>query len=199
MKFPESPLAHQLLDGLKGLEIGGAAHNAFGLDTLNVDRIEQSHPDFVPYATEQRGICGEVMPVDVVAPGDQLPFPDKSFDFIISSHVIEHFWDPIGAIKEWARVARKYIYIICPHRDALPSDRDKPLTTLEELWRRHHGELRVRGGDEHFSRWLPDTFAAMCESAGFVICKRQSVDDKVGNGFTVVIRPDAKVPMPAAD
>lgn len=38
-KFRESPLAHRLLDGLTGLEIGGAAHNAFGLDVLNVDRF----------------------------------------------------------------------------------------------------------------------------------------------------------------
>jgi SAM-dependent methyltransferase len=190
MKFPESRLAHELLDGLNGLEIGGAAHNDFGLNTLNVDRIPENHPDFTPYAMEQRSICGEVMTVNVVAPGDKLPFPDKSFDFVISSHVIEHFEDPIGAIKEWARVARKYVYIICPHRDALPSDREKPLTTLAELWRRHNGERPPRTSDEHYSRWLPDTFVAMCESAGFVISHRQTNDDKVGNGFTVVIRCD---------
>ena len=35
--FKESALAHQLLDGMKGLEVGGALHNAFGLDTVNVD------------------------------------------------------------------------------------------------------------------------------------------------------------------
>jgi hypothetical protein len=33
MKFMESKLAHQYLDGLKGIEIGGSAHNSFGLDT----------------------------------------------------------------------------------------------------------------------------------------------------------------------
>jgi hypothetical protein len=37
MKFSESDIAHQYLDGLKGIEIGGAAHNPFGLDTINVD------------------------------------------------------------------------------------------------------------------------------------------------------------------
>jgi hypothetical protein len=36
-RFRESTLAHRYLDGLKGLEIGGSYHNAFGLDTLNVD------------------------------------------------------------------------------------------------------------------------------------------------------------------
>src|SRR5665213_800939 len=37
MKFKESAMAHKLLDGLEGLEIGGSAHNAFGLKTRNVD------------------------------------------------------------------------------------------------------------------------------------------------------------------
>jgi len=37
MKFKESALAHKLLDGLAGLEIGGSAHNSFGLKTRNVD------------------------------------------------------------------------------------------------------------------------------------------------------------------
>ena len=37
MKFKESALAHRLLDGLEGIEIGGSAHNPFGLKTRNVD------------------------------------------------------------------------------------------------------------------------------------------------------------------
>ena len=37
MKFRESAIAHKYLDGLKGIEIGGSAHNPFGLDTINVD------------------------------------------------------------------------------------------------------------------------------------------------------------------
>ncbi len=141
MKFKRSALADKYLSGLKGVEIGGAAHNAFGLDTINVDRLSHESPEFEIYRKEQMGFCGEVMPVDVVAPGDNLPFPDKSFDFVISSHVIEHFFDPVQALKEWARVSRKYIFIICPLRDALPSDRDKPITPLSEHIERHKGEL----------------------------------------------------------
>ena len=34
--FPESRLAHLILDGLEGLEIGPAAHNPFGIKTRNV-------------------------------------------------------------------------------------------------------------------------------------------------------------------
>lgn len=187
MKFRESQLAHALLNGLKGLEIGGAAHNPFGLDTLNVDRVSHNHPDFAPYASEQMRLCGEVMPVDIVAQGDCIPVNDKSFDFIISSHVIEHFFDPIAALKEWSRIATKYIFIICPLRDALESDRDKPLTPLQEHIDRHEGRIGRIETDEHHSRWTPDSFAAMCEHYGFNVQHLRDKDDKVGNGFTVVI------------
>lgn len=209
--FPESPLAHQLLDGLFGYEIGGAAHNAFGLDTINVDRISHEHPDFAPYASEQIRLCGEVMPVDVVAPGNKLPFGDKSADFIISSHVIEHFYDPIGAIKEWMRVAREYVFIIAPLRDALESDREKPLTELDEHISRFSSkdfaadffgadfdEEKFRAAtesDEHHSRWTAQSFIQMCWwiftqewGKGWEVCTAQDPDDKVGNGFAVVLK-----------
>ena len=187
MKFRESELAHQYLDGLKGIEIGGAAHNPFSLDTINVDRVSHTHPDFAPYASEQMRLCGEVMPVDVVAPGDRLPFDDKSFDFVISSHVIEHFWDPIAALKEWARVARRYIFIICPLRDALPSDVDKPLTPLSEHFARHAGELPRIETDEHHSRWTCETFCQMCAAIGLKVIETENPDKKVGNGFAALI------------
>jgi len=185
-KFQESQLAHQLLDGLTGLEIGGAAHNAFGLDTINVDRVHQTSLEFMPYALEQVRLCGEVMPVDIVAPGDKIPVKDQTFDFVINSHVIEHFYDPISAIKEWMRVSRKYIFMIVPQRDALESDRDKPLTPLSEHVLRYSvlsGQLpsieqfaKATGHeydgaptiaenhqtDDHHSRWTVRTFVYMC-------------------------------------
>jgi len=186
MKFRESALAHFYLDGLKGIEIGGAAHNPFGLDTINVDKFAMDSPDFQVYAQEQMRLCGEVLPVDVVAPGDKLPFSNKSFDFVISSHVIEHFYDPIAALKEWARVATEYIFIICPHRDALPSDVGRPLTTLDIHIARHAAKIKLTT-DWHHSVWTLQTFVEMCEHFGFLVIETRENDDKVGNGFTVII------------
>ena len=193
-KFKESALAHELLDGLKGLEVGGAAHNSFGLDTLNVDRISHEHPDFIPYESEQMRLCGEVMPVNIVAPGNCIPVPDQSYDFVITSHVIEHFYDPISAIMEWMRIATNYIFIIVPQRDALESDRDKPLTGLDEHIERF-AEIDKQWTDEHYSRWTPESFCDMCMwicntpfGHGWDLHKWQNVDDKVGNGFTVVLK-----------
>lgn len=183
MIFKQSKLAHTLLDGLKGIEIGGSAHNPFGLNTINVDLYPGT--DTV-YKLKEIELCGEALPVDVVAPGDQLPFEDKSFDFVISSHVIEHFFDPIRAIKEWARVARKFIFIICPHRDRT-FDFNRPLTSMEDLILRNESNPISIDHDQHFSVWTTETFVHMVEYLGYKIYTVQDVDDKVGNGFTVVI------------
>lgn len=185
--FRESELAHQLLNGMKGLEIGGGRHNQWGLDVVNCDKFAPGSEQYEMYAKAQRDLCGEVMSVDIVAPGDNIPVPDKSFDFVISSHVIEHFFDPIKALKEWARIARKYIYIVCPQPDALESDRGKLITPLDTLFARHRGEIPDPGTDEHHTRWTVETFMEMCSALGYTVAYWQPVDDKVGNGFTVVI------------
>ena len=134
MKFKESALAHQLLDGLEGLEIGGSAHNSFGLKTRNVDNTDE----LTCFKQEEIKLCGESLPVDIVSPGDQLPLEDNSVDFVISSHVIEHFPDPIKALREWYRVVKPggYLYIIAPHKERT-FDKERPRSTLSELIERH--------------------------------------------------------------
>ena len=184
--FPESALAHQLLDGLSGLEIGGSYHNAFGLDTQNVDYTADMGTVF---KRQEEIMCGAAMPVDIVSNGDELPLPDKSVDFVISSHVIEHFFDPIKAIKEWIRVSKRYVYIICPQPDALESDRTQLITGLQELVQRHTGDIPTPENDDHrhWTRWTCDTFKEMCAFYGWHVSHWQEKDDKVTNGFTIVI------------
>lgn len=184
--FKESSLAHKILKGLKGLEIGGSAHNAFGLDVLNVDYTADMETIF---KKAEVALCGEAMPVDIVAFGDALPIKSKSVDFVISSHVIEHFWDPIKAIKEWERVATKYIFIICPQPNADPGDVGQLITGLQELIQRHTGKIPPPEVDDHrhWTRWTSATFRDMCRAYGWNVSHWQDPDDKVGNGFTIVI------------
>ena len=187
-KFPESGLAHQLLDGLVGIEIGGAAHNAFGLNTWNVDRLTPDDPQTAMYLESQLDVCGEVMPIDVVSTGDRLPFADNSLDFVVNSHVVEHFYDPVSAIDEWARVARRYIFIICPQRDADPHDVELPLTPLNEHRARYAEPTGTKiATDWHHSRWTSQSFHAMCEAFNYHVTHIEDPDQKATNGFTIVI------------
>ena len=185
MKFKESVLAHRLLDGLEGIEIGGSAHNRFGLKTRNVDYCGEMTTIF---KQEEIKVCGEALPVDIVAPGDQLPLDDNSVDFVISSHVMEHFPDPIKTLKEWYRVVRPggYIYVIAPHKERT-FDRERPRSTLAELIERHETGNGPDPDVAHCSIWITEDFVELVQWLGWPLVAVQDTDDKVGNGFAVVI------------
>jgi SAM-dependent methyltransferase len=178
----DSALVHRWLDGLKGVEIGGAAHNDFHVDAINVDR--SAALDTI-YKQHERHECGRAMPVDVVAPGDRLPFAADSFDFVLASHVIEHFPDPIRALEEWRRVARLYVVLVVPHRDRT-FDRDRPLTPLSELVERHATGFDS-DDDKHWSVWTPESFAELCGHMRIPVLEALDPDDKTGIGFMVVL------------
>jgi len=175
---------HRYLEGLKGIEIGASAHNDYGVDAVNVDRFESMDTIF---KREEWDACGRKRPVDIVAPGDELPFGDDAVDFVLASHVIEHFPDPIRALEEWVRVARRYVVVVVPHRDRT-FDRDRELTPLAEFVRRHEdGAGASPPPHDHWSVWTLESFLAMCEQFGFAVVDSLDPDDKVGNGFIVVL------------
>lgn len=186
-QYPESRLAHQLLDQLTGIEIGASAANPFGLKTKNVDNIDHCRDRNTPYAREQLRACGRIAEVNVVAEGAKLPFSDKSVDYVIASHVVEHFYDPIAAIGEWVRVARRYVYLTVPHKFRT-LDRHRPLTNFSELLERHNSPYPPDAShDKHWSVWTTESFVELVEKLGLPVAAIQDVDDKIGNGFTVVI------------
>ena len=183
----DSKFVTSYLTGLRGVEIGAAAHNRFYLDAINVDRFASM--DTV-YKRLERSLVLHTAKVDVVAEGDDLPFERDSFDFVFSSHVIEHFADPIRALYEWVRVARRYVVVIAPHRDRT-FDADRPLTTVDELLARHRDGFTSEE-DLHWSVWTCESFIEMCGAAGLRVVDHQDPDDKVGNGFAVVIDASIK-------
>jgi SAM-dependent methyltransferase len=205
MKNKEHLLAHLWLDGLQGLEIGASAHNAFGLKTRNVAALDE----YERFAAEERR-KGEVpVAVDIWALADALPVPDDHEDFVLSSHVVEHLPNLVGAFLEWNRVTRAggYIFMIVPLRDALPPDAVRPITPLAhfiEDFRQqatpdtHPFEDVPSGRLGHYHVFTPDSLLKVVRwmrdqgLCNWQLVAREDIDSKVGNGFTLVFRVVSK-------
>jgi SAM-dependent methyltransferase len=189
--FPPSALAKALLEPLgRGIEIGPAAHNPFALSNCFFVDIELG-PHSAP-----RGSAGKadatVQPIDVLAAADRLPFANDSLDYVLSSHVIEHIFDTIGTLNEWMRVLRAdgLVFMIVPHH-MRTFDKGRPRTTFAELAERHTGARKPPLSDPiggHQSVWATEDMVELCTKLGLCVERIQDVDDKVGNGFTVVLR-----------
>ncbi len=65
-------------------------------------------------------------------------FPNRSLDFVIASHVLEHLADPIGAFDEFRRVLRRrgVCIVLLPDR-RLTFDAGRPGTPLSHLVAEH--------------------------------------------------------------
>jgi SAM-dependent methyltransferase len=179
---PPSAFVGRHLDGLLGVEIGASAHNDYRLRAINIDRYADTD---TLYKREELNLAGWIRPVDLVAPGDDLPLRDATVDFVFASHVIEHFPDPIRALDEWCRVARTRVVLVVPHRDRT-FDADRDLTTAAELLQRHADGF-ASDVDQHWSVWTHESFLELCEAAGFPVLDSLDPDDKFANGFMVVI------------
>lgn len=183
-----SALADKYLKGLRGIEIGGATYANFGLNTINIDFTDSLEND-----VRLHEIKNGLVPfkVDIVSPGDDLPFKENTFDFILNSHVFEHFFDPIKALKEWMRVIRPggYVFMIVPHKERT-FDKDRERTPLQELIDRHEGNIKPPNPMTygHHSVWITEDVLELCKYLGYNILEYQDVDDAVGNDFSIVIQ-----------
>ena len=63
---------------------------------------------------------------------------DRTFDFVYSSHLLEHMADPSGALKNWWRVLKEggYLILYLPHRDLY--EKKKTLPSRWNLEHRHY-------------------------------------------------------------
>jgi SAM-dependent methyltransferase len=101
--------------------------------------------------------------------GDLGTIGDGSYDFVLSSHCLEHLANPLCALGEWKRVLRPdgLLVLIVPHKDGtfdhrrptttlahLVADRDQgtdegDLTHLDEILRLHDLKRDPGAGDRH--------------------------------------------------
>lgn len=71
----------------------------------------------------------------ILAEGSDLSaIKDRSYDFVLSSHVLEHLSNPLKALVEWNRILRTGGIIVSyvPHRD-LTYDHLRPVTSLSHI------------------------------------------------------------------
>jgi len=93
--------------------------------------------------------------IDMVGDADRIPRPDCDYDFVFSSHCLEHMPDTIRTLEEWKRVLKHggFLVLILPHCERT-FDRGRPLTTLEH----HLKDYDNRVGAYDFTNW--DDFEA---------------------------------------
>ncbi len=132
------------LAGARALEIGGPSTRFQAGDLLPVYPVLDS-VDGVQFAAEtawhsldaEKGYApegrrrGELRIVDDL---DLREFADASYDAVISSHVLEHFANPLRALAAWRRVTREggYLLVVLPHM-AGSIDHRRALTPLSHM------------------------------------------------------------------
>lgn len=101
--------------------------------------------------------------------GLQLPFADRSFDYVIQSLTLHHFDDEgaVGILREMARVARRGIFVIDLHRNPMAYFF---YTTIGRLFL-HNRLIREDGALSILKSWLPEELEALGRRAGLAKVK----------------------------
>lgn len=140
------PRARAALAGRPGLEVGGPSRVfrpggplpvyawVRSLDNVNFAREtawEQAPPDGGPYPFARGRPAGTQW---VREAGLLRGLADEAYDFVVSSHCLEHLANPLGALGEWRRVTRPggHLLVIVPD-PAFTFDHRRPVTRLEHL------------------------------------------------------------------
>lgn len=72
--------------------------------------------------------------VDVVCDIQNLPFRDNSFESVYAFHVLEHVDNPVQALRELVRVAKKLVEVEVPHRFSSNAKQDSKNPSDRHRW-----------------------------------------------------------------
>lgn len=67
----------------------------------------------------------------------------ESYEFLLSSHVLEHIANPIKALEEWKRILKVdgHLILLVPHKDGT-FDHNRPTTALKHLINDYENEIK---------------------------------------------------------
>ena len=108
------------------LEVGSGGSPYFRANVLVDAYMQTRERHWAPFVIDRPSVLGF---------GENLPFKDKAFDFVIASHVLEHSVNPRKFLEELQRVARAG-YIETP---------DAFMERINPYWD-HRSEVTIRDG-----------------------------------------------------
>ena len=126
-----------------GLEIGpGCAPYTDPRRTVFLDKYEEKY-----------GEGGPAIRADVTGDAACLPFALDSFDYVFSSHVLEHMPNTIGTLREWLRILKPggILALRLPHGERT-FDEGRPLTTLQHHVSDDAGHVGYED-ETHWAEW----------------------------------------------
>jgi len=126
--YPKRPLNFEVyrshLKDKNGIEVGGPSPIFKKNGILPVYPLFESIDlcNFVKSNEKIKYVCDAI---------DLSFIPSNKYDFLLSSHVIEHFTNPLKALIEWKRVISEggISLIIIPHKDG-SYDHNRPVSSL---------------------------------------------------------------------
>ncbi|MDD2780909.1 methyltransferase domain-containing protein [Sulfuricurvum sp.] len=138
-------IVKQIILNGKGLEIGGPSQiftdNGIFPVYQSINLLDNSNfSNHTLWNTQQEGYhyCyshSQKIGYQYILDGIEMsPIPSRSYDFMLSSHVLEHIANPIKALYEWKRILKDngYLILLLPHKDGT-FDHLRPPTTIEHL------------------------------------------------------------------
>ena len=171
------------------LEIGGGT-GANLSHYQHVDRVVVAEPDPFMRRRLTRKLEDARVPIEVSTAGaEELPFPDRSFDTVVSTLVLCTVPDQDSALDEVRRVLRPGGRLLFIEHVRAAGSTARWQDRLEPLWR------RLLGGC-HPNR----ATAAAIENAGFEIDTFESFHPPIAfSGFTPHVQGSATVRLAASD
>ena len=142
-----------------GLEIGGPSTyiintgvytKSKSLDNANysTDTIWSQHVDNTDYVFDGKTVPGKTFIADSV---DLKIFQNKSYDFVVACHVLEHLVNPLKALKEMTRIIKDdgILFLILPYKEKT-FDHKRPISNFSKLVDNYNKDRNEIDVDDYF-------------------------------------------------